>query len=344
MINASLTRLMYAVLVLSVLVFGGAFGFHYLGDGRWSYSDCVFMTVITLSTVGFGELNHMSEVPGARALTMALIIGGIGTLAYVQGNLTALFVEGVIGQAWRRNRMKKKIAELNGHIVVAGAGSTGRHVIEELVATDTPFVVIDRNGEHLERISGTIAQGKMLFVKGDATEDHALLEAGVERARGVVAALTHDKDNLFVTLSARSLNAQARIVAKVSEDESAPKMLKAGATSIVSPAQIGGRRMASDVIRPEVNEFLDNMLRDKDRTLRLEEVPIPEGSPYAGHALKDAPIRKETKLLVIAVRRADREFVYNPDPDFVLQGGAMLVVMGDSEGVHKLRKLMEATE
>jgi voltage-gated potassium channel len=339
--NASVTRLMYAVGVLSVLVFGGALGFHYLGDGRWSYADCVFMTVITLSTVGFGELNHMSEVPGARVLTMALIIGGIGTLAYVQGNLTALLVEGVIGQAWRRNRMKKRIAELEDHVVVAGAGSTGKHVIEELVATKTPFVVIDRNREHLERISDLLAGGKLLYVHGDATEDAALLEAGITRARGVVAALTHDKDNLYVTLSARALNSNARIVTKVTEDEAAPKMVKAGATSIVSPAQIGGRRMASDVIRPEVNEFLDNMLRDKDRALRLEEIAIPAGSPYAGHALKDAPIRKETRLLVIAVRRADREFVYNPDPDFVLQEGATLVVMGEADGVQKLRKMVD---
>ncbi len=342
--NASVTRLMYAVGVLSFLVFGGALGFHYLGGGRWSYGDCVFMTVITLSTVGFGELNHMSEVPGARILTMVLIIGGIGTLAYVQGNLTALLVEGAIGQAWRRNRMKKRIAELQDHVVVAGAGSTGRHVIEELVATKTPFVVIDRNREHLERVSETLAHGNLLYVHGDATEDYALIEAGISRSRGVVAALTHDKDNLYVTLSARALNARARIVAKVTEDEAAPKMLKAGATSIVSPAQIGGRRMASDVIRPEVNEFLDNMLRDKDRALRLEEIAIPAGSPYAGHALKDAPIRKETKLLVIAVRRADREFVYNPDPDFVLQEGATLVVMGEPDGVQKLRKMVEASE
>ncbi|CAN5445816.1 potassium channel protein [soil metagenome] len=344
MINASVTRLFYAVAVLFVLVFGGALGFHYLGGGRWTYPDCLFMTVITLSTVGFGELSQMSDVPGARALTIVLIVSGIGTLAYVQGNLTALLVEGVIGQAWRRNRMKKRISELKGHIVVAGAGSTGRHVIEELVATQSPFVVIDRNREHLERVSELLAQGKMLYVHGDATEDHALLDAGIVRARGVVAALTHDKDNLYVTLSARGLNATARIVAKVTEDEAAPKMLKAGATSVVSPAQIGGRRMASDVIRPEVNEFLDKMLRDKDKSLRLEEVAIPAGSPYAGHMLKDAPIRKETRLLVIAVRRADREFVYNPEPDFVLQEGATLVVMGDADGVVKLRKMVGLEE
>ena len=344
MINASVRRLLYAVLFLIALVLGGATGFFLLGHGRWSFNDCIFMTVITLSTVGFSELDNMGHVPGARLLTIGLIASGIGTLAYVQGNLTALLVEGVIGQAWRRNRMRKRIDELAGHVVVAGSGSTGRHVIEELIATKSPFVVIDRNHEHLDRISEAMMGGNMLYVHGDATEDNVLLHAGVQRARGVVAALTHDKDNLYVTLSARHLNPDARIVAKVTEDEAAPKMLKAGATSVVSPTMIGGRRMASEVLRPEVNEFLDQMLRDKDKSLRLEEVPVPRGSPYAGHALKDAPIRQKTRLLVIAVRKADREFVYNPEPDFVLQEESTLVVMGEPDGVQMLRRMMEGAE
>ena len=173
--------------------------------------------------------------------------------------------------------------------------------------------------------------GEMLFVNGDATEDHILLQAGVDRAAGVVAALTHDKDNWFVTLSARSLNAQARIVSKVTEDESAPKMLKAGATATVSPTQIGGRRMASELIRPEVNEFLDRLLRDKDKSLRLEEVVIPKAFAVCGSRVCDAPIRRDTNLPVIAVRQPTREFVYNPDPDFVLDVGMTLVVMGAAD-------------
>ena len=315
-------------------------GFYVLGKGRWELSECAYMTVITLSTVGFGELDKMHEVPGARPLTIVLIISGVGALAYVQGNLTALLVEGVIGQAWRRNRMRKAIEATEGHVVVCGAGSTGRHVIEELIATGTPFVVIDRDQEHLERISTDLMEGKMLFVLGDATDDHALVEAGTSRARGVVAALTHDKDNLFVTLSARSLNANARIVSKVVEDPAAVKMRKAGATSVVSPAMIGGRRMASELIRPEVNEFLDQMLRDKSKNLRIEECVVPKGSAFAGQSLKDTPIRKETRLLVVAVRDTERNFVYNPDPDHVVQEGATLIVMGEAENVAKLRKLM----
>ena len=149
----------------------GATGYWILGHGRWQFAECVYMTVITLSTVGFGELSQMHEVPGARPLTIMLIVSGVGALAYVQGNLTALLVEGVIGQVLRRNRMRNAIAKLTRHVVVAGAGSTGKHVIEELVATGTPFVVIDRDLAHLERLSEDILKGRMLFVNGDATDD-----------------------------------------------------------------------------------------------------------------------------------------------------------------------------
>ena len=339
--NASLRRLVVALLVLTALVAVGSTGFWVLGHSRWSFDECVYMTVITLSTVGFGELSQMHAVPGARLLTILLIVSGVGALAYVQGNLTALLVEGVIGQVLRRNRMRNAIAKLERHVVVAGAGSTGKHVIEELVATGTPFVVIDRDLPHLERLSEDVAGGRMLYVHGDATDDHALVAAGVERALGVVAALTHDKDNLFVTLSARSLNTSARIVSKIVEDHAGAKMLKAGATSVVNPAMIGGRRMASELVRPEVNEFLDQMLRDKTKNLRIEEAIVPERSSLVGVSLKDSPIRRETKLLVIAVRDKDRTFVYNPDPDHLIDGGTTLIVMGDAESVTKLRKILD---
>jgi voltage-gated potassium channel len=340
-VNASLRRLFVALLVLLTLVAVGSIGYWILGQGRWHFAECIYMTVITLSTVGFGELSQMHEVPGARPLTIALIVSGVGALAYVQGNLTALLVEGVIGQVLRRNRMRNAIAKLARHVVIAGAGSTGKHVIEELLATGTPFVVIDRDLPHLERLSEDVANGRMLYVHGDATDDHMLVAAGVERARGVVAALTHDKDNLFVTLSARSLNAGARIVSKIVEDHAGPKMLKAGATSVVNPAMIGGRRMASELVRPEVNEFLDQMLRDKTKNLRIEECVVPEASSFVGVSLKDSPIRRETKLLVIAVRDKDRTFVYNPDPEHLIDGGTTLIVMGDADSVAKLRKILD---
>ena len=339
--NASVRRLLYALFVLVTLVCSGTLGYFAVGHGRWTLGDCSYMTVITLSTVGFGELTRMSEVPGARPITIALIVSGVGTLAYVQGNLTALLVEGVIGQALRRNRMRKQIESLRDHVVVAGAGATGRHVIEELHATRTPFVVIDRDKVQLDKISEEITEGKLLYVHGDATDDHTLVAANIGAARGVVAALTHDKDNLFVTLSARSLNAQAKIVAKIVDDHSAPKMQKAGATSTVNPTMIGGRRMVSELIRPEVTEFLDQMLRDKDRALRLSEIVIREGSSFVGVQLKDAPLHRETRLLVVAVRGADRQFTYNPEPSHVLEAGTTLIILGAADSVHKLQRIVD---
>jgi voltage-gated potassium channel len=339
-VNASVRRLIVAVGVFVALIAVGTFGYLAVGAGRWSLGDCAYMTVITISTVGFFELGHMREVPGARWLTVGLIMGGVGVLAYVQSNLTALLVEGVIGQAWRRRRMNKEIAKLSGHVVVAGAGGTGKHVVEELVVTQTPFVVIDRSESVLKQISDDLCGGKMLYVHGDATLDHVLLAAGVRQARGVIAALTHDKDNLYVTLSARSLNAGARIVSKVVEDEASPKILKAGASSIVNPAMIGALRLAGELIRPKVHEFLDQMVRDKDKKLRLEEVAIPRGSSFVGMPLKDTPIRRETRALVVAVRGSDRAFTYNPDPDYVIGEGTTLIVLAETDAIVKLRTLV----
>jgi voltage-gated potassium channel len=341
-VQASVRRLVAALALFATLVAIGTAGFYALGHGRWRLGDCAYMTVITISTVGFAELGHMAEVPGARLLTVGLIVSGVGVLAYTQSNLTALLVEGVIGEALRRRRMDKDIAKLSGHIVVAGAGGTGKHVVEELHATRTPFVVIDRNEHQLRQVSADLCEGKMLYVHGDATMDPVLVAAGVTRARGVVAALTQDKDNLYVTLSARSLNTRARIVSKVVEDEAGAKILKAGASAIVNSTLIGARRLAGELIRPEVHEFIDQMVRDKDRNLRIEELVIARGSAFVGVALKDTPIRRETRALVVAVRGNDREFTYNPDPDYVIGEGATLIVLGETDSIVKLRQLAGA--
>lgn len=337
--SAPLRRLLGALTVLGVLLLVGGGAYWLLGHGRWSYGECVYMTTITVTTVGFGELPHMVDVPGARVLTGFVAAFGVGVVAYAQGNVTVLVFEGAFGEAYRKRKMENAIKKLRGHVVVAGAGATGRHVIEELHATGTEFVVIDQNEHHVRRISEELCDGQMLFVLGDATDDHALASAGVRRASGVVACLTDDRDNVFVTLSARSLNPNARIVSKVIEDPTEAKMLKAGASSVVSPNQIGGRRIASELLRPTVNEFFDQMFRDT-RTLRLEEVTVPIDSSFAGKALRDTPIRKETRLLVIAVKRGKEEFVYNPEPDLVIDVGSTLIVMGEVASVLKLRKLV----
>jgi voltage-gated potassium channel len=338
--HVAIERLLRALVLVVVVTLAAGAAYYRLGQGQWSFGASLYMAIITISTVGFAELPGLEQTPGARVLTAFVILGGVGTIAYFQSTMTALLVEGTIGHAWRRSRMRAKIDALGGHVVVAGIGSTGRYVVEELWATGTPFVAIDRNHEHLERVSQEACEGRMLYVHGDATEDHTLLAAGIGRAAGVIAALTADRDNLFVTISARSMNPKARIISKVVEAEATAKMTRAGANATVSPNMIGGRRMVSELIRPEVVEFLDQMLRDKNRNLRLEEIAIPADSPWVEHPLREVPFRREANVLVVAVRDEDRSFHYNPGPEYKLLGGMVLVVLGETADVNKARQIV----
>ncbi len=301
--------------------------------------DAIYFALITVSTVGYAELPRLENVHGARLLTAGLIVLGSASLVYFQSNITATLVAGTLGQAVRRKRMLNQIHALRGHVVVAGIGSTGKNVVQELCAVQRPFVAIDTNGEALERLNQELG-GKLLFVHGDATEDSILLGAGVQHATGVVAALTTDRENLYVTLSARSLNPNARIVAKVVEAEAVKKMVIAGANATVSPNIIGGRRMASELLRPEVIQFLDQMMRDKDKNLRLEDLVIPADSPYVGMPLCDVPIRKTANVLVVAVRDSDGAFMYNPGSDHRLEPGSVLIVLGETRDIRQLDELI----
>lgn len=334
-------RIRGPILVLASIILVGSAALYTVGHGRWSFAETVYLTINAVSTVGFSELPGMEQVRFAHGITALIILAGLGTVAYFQSTLTALLVQGVIGESFRKRRMEKRIEKLHDHVIVTGAGATGMHAIEELYATRTPFVAIDKSRAVLERISRELVDDTMLYVVGDATDDMVLVQAGVTRAKGVIAALTEDKDNLFVTISARSLNAGARIVSKVIGPDAAPKMLRAGANATVSPNMMGGRRLASELVRPTVTEFIDQMLRNKDEILRLEEVVIPDGSAFIGQSLREVPIRAETKLLVVALR-VDKKFIYNPEPSTVMEAGTVLVVLGESANVERLREMVKA--
>lgn len=335
-------RLLGSVVLLGAVILGGAALLYTQSHGRWSFAEALYLSENAASTTGFRELDGMEQVRYARATMGLLVIAGLGATAYFQSNLTAFLVQGVFAERWRSRRMKGQIDGLSGHVVIAGAGSTGMHAIEEMWATRTPFVVIDKNLRRLEHLSQEITGGKMLYVVGDATEDAVLLAAGVTRASAVIAALTEDKDNLFVTLSARSLNPSARIVAKVIASDAAAKMMRAGANATVSPNMIGGRRMASEIVRPTVVQLIDQMLHDQKEDLTLEEVIIPRGSTLVGKTLFDSPIQSEANLLVVALRIAGK-FLYNPDLGTVLDVGSVIVVIGPSQNVARLRELVKRT-
>jgi voltage-gated potassium channel len=332
-------RLVPPLLLLAAVTAGGGAVLYGLGGGRWSAGEALYHAVNAVSTVGFRELEGMPAVDFSYLATSLIVLAGLGSVAYFQSTLTAVLVQGLIGERFRIKRMQKKIDALSGHMIIAGAGSTGMHVIEEMLATREHCVVIDQDRENLERLNTELADGKLLYVVGDATDDTFLHLAGIERCKGIVAALTEDKDNLFVTVSARSLNANARIVTKVIQPDAAAKMIRAGANATVSPNMIGGRRMASELVRPTVVEFIDQMLRDREQVLRLEEVIVPPTSAFVGKTLREVPIRSETNLLVVALR-VEGKFFYNPEPSTEIEAGSVLVVLGESTNVARLRKLV----
>lgn len=335
-------RLYRGFLLLGTAVAIGTVGYSILGRmaGRdFSLIDCLYMTVITISTVGFGEIIPVREVPYAQGFTIVLVLVGAATVLYFGSAVLALFVEEDLRHVWRQARMRKAVGRMQDHIIVCGIGATGSTVVREFVATKHPFVAVDSDAERLRRLVADLGEGEIPYVAGDATEDDVLIEAGVRAARGLVAALPTDKDNLYVTVSARQLNPKLRIVARGIEAGTDAKLRRAGANEVISPNAIGGMRMASVMVRPTVVQFLDLMLRDRDKNLRIEEVPIPDGSPLIGKALKDTPIRKVTDLLVIAAYRpgAKENYVYNPGPGFVIEKGAVIIVLGTVDDVIRLR-------
>jgi voltage-gated potassium channel len=337
-------RILKALSAVVIALTVGTVGFWIIERGEVALVDCLYMTIITLSTVGYGEVIPLDTA--GRIFASVLIVFGMGSLIYFGSTVIAFWVEFDLQRLRRRKRMQKTIDELSDHVIVCGVGVTGARVVRELVETKTKFVMIDINNDKLTNVREMHLEsyGHIPFIHGDATQDRVLLQAGVERASGVVAALRGDKDNLYLILSARQINPALRIVARAMEKDAPPKMLRAGADRVVAPNLLGGMRIASEMIRPDVVEFLDVMLRDREQNTRIEQVSLPPGSPLVGRKLAETKIRKNTDVLVIALRKSDGEFIYNPGPDTVLTDGSTLVVLGARDSVIKLRSSLGREE
>lgn len=314
-----------AVALLAVLVVG-AVGYRLLGFG---WLDAVYQTVTTVTTVGFREVEPLNRK--GKVFTIVLIFLGVGTALFTLSLLMQAVAEGHFRRFLGRRRMDRTIAKFKDHVIVCGWGRVGKAIAHDIAASGRPCVVIDLDAERLADID-------LPVVVGDATDDDVLAQAGIDRASALVAAISTDAENLFVTLSGRERRPDLFIVARARDEGSAPKLLRAGANRVVNPQEIGGARMAAFVLRPHVAEFVDVVMHDQTLEFRLEEIPIPAHSPLMGTTIGDAAIRRRTGALVLALRDNGR-FMLNPDPATQLQVGQILIVIGTETELKALTTL-----
>ncbi len=303
----------------------GAVGFHIIEKMSWVNS--FYMTVITLSTVGFGEVQTLT--PAGRIFTSVLIIFGVSTLAYAATKVTEAIVESGL---LRRRRMAMEIKHQHDHVVVCGYGRMGRAVADQLAAQGAACVVIEKNPALVASLD---ARG-VLYVAGDATEDAILSAAGVERAKALATVLPHDADNLFVTVTARRLNRNLVIVSRASSEKNSPKLISAGADRVFNPYESGGRLLARRLLQPSAMEFVEIISGAGQAELAVGEVELAAGSPLVGVALRDGPIKREMDIVVVGVRRQGQDLRFNPPPDLAPQVGDVLVALGRQENLQRL--------
>jgi voltage-gated potassium channel len=298
--------------------------------GKVPFLEALYFSLITVSTVGFSELEAVQAVPLARLVVVGTIMAGVAILVLFQSTLTAFFIEGAFGSAVHRRKMDKMVNKVKDHYILVGCGRVGRYAAEELMRTHHPLVVIERNMDAIHHLSHLLGVD-VPYIEGDAADDEVLRRAGIERAVGLISALSLDRDNLFVTLSARTMNPNLRIISKVANVENAAKFVRAGASATISPQQIGGLRLASEVLRPGVTAFLDTMLK-LPQGVRFHELPVSASSLLVGKKLRDCGLR-EMGLLVVGVRNSSGAFEYNPGPDFEIQPDSFLIVLGSMDAV-----------
>jgi len=330
-------RLYFVLIAIFVIISAGSIGYYILFGGKPKFMDCIFMTVISLTSVGYGEILQVTGNAYAQIFTMILITFGMGILLYGISSMTALLVEGDLSGILRKKQMNKQIKKLNNHYIVCGGGETGCPLVEELVKNREQVVLIELDEKNIERCSRI---KNLLYVKGDATDDQNLLAAGIERAAGIIIALPSDKDNLYITMTARMLNKKIRIISKMINQKLMPKLKKAGANSVVSPNVIGALRMASEMIRPAAVDFLDSMLRSRKQDLRIHQITVSADSSAVGKKISESGIKDKFNLLVLGAKQNSEEIEFNPSPSQVLKEGTTLIVMGNVDDIARARKDM----
>jgi voltage-gated potassium channel len=337
--DESLSHRLLFPLAIFLLVFSiGTLGYRlimlYTGQDR-NLWDCFYQMTILLTGIGLTDhLESYSSIPGIL-FTVVMSFFGVGFLLWFMSTVTAFIVSGELRHAVRRKKMLKRIGALRDHFIVCGCGETGQHCIRELLETKRPFVVLENDSNRIDELRRSV--GDFLFIAADASDDDVLRSAGIEYAKGLLSSLPSDKDNLLVAITARQLNPSIRIISRCAESSNAAKLRKAGADSVVCPNMIGGLRLVSEMVRPQVVSFLDVMLRDR-RKIRIEEATVTADSPQVGKTIAEANLHEIADINVIAVRSPEAsDFTYNPRGNTPLTADTILVLIGTPDAIRSVQ-------
>lgn len=328
MVEKTFHQIKVGIVLLLTIILSGTLG--YMIVEGWSFFDALYMTIISITTTGYQEIHPLSGF--GRALTLMVIIMGVMTIAYTGGRLAQFFVEIYV---LRRRRMTKKLKSLRNHNLICGFGRVGKRICQELHANNTPFVVIENNPTEIENLYNC----GYLYVEGDATDDAILEEAGIRHARGLVAALPTEAENVFTTLSAKVMNPKVFVVSRAVEEKTESKLLKAGADRVVKPYEIGGHRMAQVLLRPGVVDFIDIIARDRQMDLTIEEIPVSSGSELVGQSLAASPIRNKLNIIIVAITGREGGIIYNPQSQTIIRENDRLIVIGEDKKIKSLLAL-----